>query len=205
MKVVTRGGTSYRLPGSLNEFQRDMYVHLINWKWQHLTREAGRRRQGQCLRRLAAAGLCGGVPDSLPADRETRPSATWRSIRFTCIRTSTTWRARRRRISTCSCRSCSTRRRPTVLRQLKPDFARLATDQLDYGFRVEFKDKPPATPGATPCDRRRGCRYRHRLLQPRRRAVPVAGRAQADREGVYDLRRLQEGERVAARMTAART
>jgi hypothetical protein len=36
-----------------------------------------------------------------------------------------------------------------VLRQVKPDFARLATDQLDHGFRVEFKDKPHAPP----CDK----------------------------------------------------
>jgi hypothetical protein len=34
-----------------------------------------------------------------------------------------------------------------MLRQVKPDFARLATDQLDHGFRVEFKGKPPAAPG----------------------------------------------------------
>ena len=33
-----------------------------------------------------------------------------------------------------------------VLRQLKPDFAHLATEQLDHGYRIEFKDKPHADP-----------------------------------------------------------
>jgi hypothetical protein len=34
----------------------------------------------------------------------------------------------------------------TVLRSVKPDFAKLATSELDHGFRIEFKDTPHADP-----------------------------------------------------------
>ena len=35
-------GKEYRLPGSLNEFQTAMYVHLINYKWEvHYSRQGG--------------------------------------------------------------------------------------------------------------------------------------------------------------------
>jgi len=33
---------SCRLPGSLNPFQQKLYIHLINWKWRHITREPGK-------------------------------------------------------------------------------------------------------------------------------------------------------------------
>lgn len=36
MKTETINGTNYRLPDELTPFQKEMYVHLINWKWQKL-------------------------------------------------------------------------------------------------------------------------------------------------------------------------
>lgn len=42
MQTYTHNGIDYRLPNDLNEFQIQMYVHLIHWKWAHLTKEAGR-------------------------------------------------------------------------------------------------------------------------------------------------------------------
>ena len=41
MKVHTIGGRDYRLPSNLNDFQRDLYIHLIDWKWGHGIKEAG--------------------------------------------------------------------------------------------------------------------------------------------------------------------
>jgi len=34
-------GKTYKLPGSLTSFQEEMYVHLINWKWQNITKDVG--------------------------------------------------------------------------------------------------------------------------------------------------------------------
>lgn len=41
MKVVKVDKKDYRLPGNLSSFQLKMYVHLINWKWEHITEEPG--------------------------------------------------------------------------------------------------------------------------------------------------------------------
>jgi hypothetical protein len=51
MVEETINGIKYKLPGSytkkgtvsrgLTQFQKDMYVHLINWKWKNITKDAG--------------------------------------------------------------------------------------------------------------------------------------------------------------------
>ena len=39
MKIYTVEGQEYRLSNKLNPFQLEMQVHLVNWKWAHITRE----------------------------------------------------------------------------------------------------------------------------------------------------------------------
>ena len=41
MKIYEIDGNKYRLPNELTDFQLQMYVRLINWKWAHLTQESG--------------------------------------------------------------------------------------------------------------------------------------------------------------------
>jgi len=41
MNKQTVNGIEYLLPGNLNSFQLKLYVHLINWKWSHVTRDVG--------------------------------------------------------------------------------------------------------------------------------------------------------------------
>lgn len=41
MKIFTISGKNYRVPNALNPFQEKMYVHLIDWKWKHITEEEG--------------------------------------------------------------------------------------------------------------------------------------------------------------------
>ena len=36
MKTETINGSTYKLPNELTAFQKEMYIHLINWKWQKL-------------------------------------------------------------------------------------------------------------------------------------------------------------------------
>ena len=148
MKVVTSGGKSYRLPGSLNEFQLGMYVHLINWKWQHLTREPGSDAKGN-------------VYDAwLPPAYATEYRILYPPIVDAARRhlAQYPFHVHPHSHHMASSQAANLNlflpillhpQADAVLRQLKPDFARLATDQLDHGFRVEFKDKPPATPRAT--------------------------------------------------------
>ncbi len=42
MKTETINGVTYKLPNVLNDFQKDLYVHLINWKWKNITKEPGK-------------------------------------------------------------------------------------------------------------------------------------------------------------------
>jgi len=41
MKEYTVDGRTYRLAGGLTKFQLGMYVHLVDWKHAHLTKECG--------------------------------------------------------------------------------------------------------------------------------------------------------------------
>ncbi|MFC2009510.1 hypothetical protein ACFLT3_01125 [Chloroflexota bacterium] len=41
MRIYEANNKTYRLPNDLTEFQRDFYVHLIDWKWQNLTEKPG--------------------------------------------------------------------------------------------------------------------------------------------------------------------
>jgi hypothetical protein len=33
--------TEYKIPKNLNDFQRELYIHLINWKWKNITNKVG--------------------------------------------------------------------------------------------------------------------------------------------------------------------
>ena len=48
MKVYEIDGKVYRLPNELTDFQLQMYIHLINWKWAHLTQESGYFKHSPC-------------------------------------------------------------------------------------------------------------------------------------------------------------
>ena len=41
MRELTRNRKTYRLPSTQNPFQEAMYLHLIDWKWGHITKEEG--------------------------------------------------------------------------------------------------------------------------------------------------------------------
>ena len=41
MRKLNQGGKVYQLPSLLNPFQEQLYVHLIDWKRQHITEGSG--------------------------------------------------------------------------------------------------------------------------------------------------------------------
>jgi len=47
VKVITINGKKYRLPNALNPFQLGLYIHLIDWKWQHITTDYGTSQGGK--------------------------------------------------------------------------------------------------------------------------------------------------------------
>jgi hypothetical protein len=42
IREVSVDGQVYKLPDIMNDFQRLIYVHLINWKWKNITEEPGK-------------------------------------------------------------------------------------------------------------------------------------------------------------------
>jgi hypothetical protein len=41
MKIESINNKEYKLPGSLTNFQKELYVHLINYKWKYITKDVG--------------------------------------------------------------------------------------------------------------------------------------------------------------------
>ena len=39
MIKLERGEKTYKIPNGLSDFQTDLYVHLIDWKWDKITEE----------------------------------------------------------------------------------------------------------------------------------------------------------------------
>ena len=61
MKTLTQNGQTYRLPGTLSAFQQSLYIHLIDWKWAHITREPGCAR-GNLYDAILPDNLAGQYP-----------------------------------------------------------------------------------------------------------------------------------------------
>ena len=140
MKTLTVKGQNYRLPNSLNAFQQELYIHLIDWKWEYITREAGTAR-GNFYDAVLPESYADQFPMLYP---EIVPDFKAHLEKFPF------------RIHTFFNHMASSQaanlnlflpvlRHPqanAILAQLKPDFARLATEQLDHGYRIEFWDEP---------------------------------------------------------------
>jgi len=142
MKEEMIDGVTYRLPGGLNEFQARMYVHLINWKWKHITREPG---YNQYKGRLIPydAILPDTLRDKLPlvypsiiealAEHEKR----FAFRRHTLFHHMASSQAANINLFLPILRHS---RVNEIFRSLIPRFGRLATDHLDHGYQIEFWD-----------------------------------------------------------------
>ena len=140
MKVITIDGRDYRLPGMLNPFQQDLYVHLIDWKWAHITREAGTTRGGYydaILPERYADQLPILYPAIVPAFKEHLQKFPFRIHKYFHHMASS-------QVADLNLFLFILRhpKANAIFAKLKPDFARLAIDELDHGYRIEFWDEP---------------------------------------------------------------
>ncbi len=141
MRVHTHNGLPYRLPNELNDFQMAMYIHLIDWKRSHLTEEPGYH---------------GGHPYDavLPDEFRKQYQPIYPPIveRFLSHQRRFPFKTHKfighMASSQAACASLflPLLQHPDaaaeVLRSVKPDLDRIATDHLDAGFRIEFWDEP---------------------------------------------------------------
>ena len=145
MKIHTINGNEYRLPGGLNDYQLQMYVHLINWKWEHITEEAGYYR-GEAYDAILpdryADALKVVYPDIIPVIRVHQSKFPFRIHKFFNHMASSQAANINLFIPILTSESAN-----EVLRQLNPQFDRLAIEYLDMGWRIEYWDEPYGTLG----------------------------------------------------------
>ena len=141
MKVYKIDGKEYRLPSELTNFQLKMYVHLINWKWAHLTQEPGFYR--------------GAHYDSLlPDELKAQYFPLYRPIKKRFLDHQQKFPFKSHKFfghMASSQAACVNLFLPIlkdpniaamILGKVKTDIKKIATDFLDTGFRIEFWDEP---------------------------------------------------------------
>jgi len=140
MKVEHINGRDYRLPGGLNEFQRQLYVPLIEWKWANITVEPGtydyRGRQipyDAILPKEMVGDIRIIYPPVIEELRRHQSENRFRlHTHFNHMASSQAANVNL---------FLPVLNHPLgnkVLASLKPDFASLATDHLDRGYCLEF-------------------------------------------------------------------
>lgn len=141
MKIFQTGGLEYRLPNELSDFQIQMYVHLINWKWAHLTRAPGFFRNTPYDALLPdevkdqLLTLYGPIKERFLDHQQKFP---FKSHQFLGHMASSQ--------AACANLFLPLLKDPTiavkVLSSVKTDIKAIAVDRLDRGYRIEFWDEP---------------------------------------------------------------
>ncbi|NTU50415.1 MAG: hypothetical protein HGA87_05990 [Desulfobulbaceae bacterium] len=138
MKKVDVNGEIYQLSDDLNEFQLEMYIHLIDWKRKHISMDSGTYR-GQKYDAI--------LPDSI--DRNGTSPLIYPGIAetFNAHRKKNVFRLHKHFYHMASSQAANINlflrilSYPAVnfiLQELKSDFASLAMNELDSGYCVEF-------------------------------------------------------------------
>ena len=140
MKVENINGEDYRLPSGLNEFQRQLYVHLIKWKWAHITHAPGYYKYRG--RQIPYDAI---LPTNMIAElRIIYPSVVDELSRHRGLND---FRLHTHFNHMASSQAANVNlflpilQHPLgskVLTLLKPDFASLATEHLDHGYCLEY-------------------------------------------------------------------
>lgn len=125
-------GEDYYLPSQMNDFQRDLYIHLVNWKRAHHAEEPG------CFKGQPYDLI---FPDSVddyfhifPAIREKVQTLRFKKHKF----------FRHMASSQAACINLFVpmlqypELAAMILRAIKPDLAAIATGELDDGCQLEF-------------------------------------------------------------------
>ena len=140
MKVLTINGKDYRLPSSLNEFQQKLYIHLIDWKWQHITTVPGVAR-GHKYDAILPESYLNKRP-MLYHGLNTVLDSHLRKFPFRIHKYFNHMASSQAANINLFLPILLNPEVNTAMSRLKPDFARLAIEELDNGYRIEFWDEP---------------------------------------------------------------
>ncbi|CAG1013064.1 hypothetical protein ANAEL_04589 [Anaerolineales bacterium] len=140
MKTISVNGKDYRLSGGLNHFQQEMQIHLIDWKWEHITHEPGTAR-GEIYDAILPEKYADRFPilypDIIPMLREHLKIHPFRIHIFFNHMASSQAANINLFLPILQHPNAS-----AILSKFKPDFSALASAQMDHGYRIEFWDEP---------------------------------------------------------------
>jgi hypothetical protein len=140
MKVRKIDGEEYWLPNVLNDFQLGMYVQLINWKWEHITKDRGKDgalEYDAILPERYADELRVLYPELVAVVRAHHKRFPFR-IHKHFNHMASSQAANINLFLPILLHS----RANEILGALNPQFARLAAEHLDQGWRIEYWDDP---------------------------------------------------------------
>lgn len=138
MKTLEIKGKSYRLPNELNDFQLKLFIHLIDWKRDNITNDAGYYKKLQYDAILPET-----LHDKLPHLYNTIKADLREHLEIYPFKLHPQF------FHMASSQAANLNlflpilQHPLVnkiLKLLKPDFKSLATDELYHGYRLEFWD-----------------------------------------------------------------
>ena len=141
MKLYELDGIKYRLPDNLSDFQVQMYMHLVNWKWAHLTKEPGYYKNMPYDTILPTEmknqlhTLYGPIKERILDHQRNFPFKFHKQIDHLAS-------------SQAACINLflplleDPKIAAKVLCSVKTDLKEIAVDQLDMGYRIEFWDEP---------------------------------------------------------------
>ena len=139
MKIVTEDGQDYRLPGSLNAFQEELYLHLIRWKWEHITREPGISR-GHEYDAILPDACAADQPHVYPPIKGALQSHL-KKYPFRLHTYFNHMASSQAANANLFLPVLGSSLASEVLAGIKPDLAKVATKHLDNGFRIEYWDE----------------------------------------------------------------
>jgi hypothetical protein len=141
LKIFTENGIDYHLPNELSEFQYQMYIHLINWKWQNITTEPGYHGKYPYDAMIPKSYKEQHYPLYPPiVERFLSHQQVYPFKSHTFIGHMASSQA-----------ACANLFLPiledeniaaAILKVVKPDLKCIATEYFDSGFRIEFWDEP---------------------------------------------------------------
>ena len=140
MKEEKINDITYKLPSGLNAFQKNLYVHLINWKWKHISKDPGTNKYKN--RQISYDAI---LPEMKNNDYPLIYPAILED--FKAHKNKTNFKLHKHFNHMASSQIANINlflpillheKVDEVLKHIKPDFNKLATERLDKGFSVEF-------------------------------------------------------------------
>jgi hypothetical protein len=136
----------YKLPTGLSPFKEEMYKHLIDWKWRNITKEVGLyKKKVNGVEKvyeydaILPESVRNAYPHIYPAVLE-KLLAHQKQFHFKFHQHFHHLVSSQAANFNLFLPILLSSKANDILKQLKPDFKSLATDQLDNGFRIEFWD-----------------------------------------------------------------